>query len=61
MRELKLIRPNIFARGGDTSPKALNGDQKITARQTAWYPYDIRNGHGSKVQSSSKLVKKSAK
>lgn len=58
MRELKLIRPNIFARGGDTSPKAPNGDQELLLCKQLGIRMIFGIGHGSKVQSSSKLVKK---
>lgn len=56
MRELKRIQPHIFARGGDTSSNAPNGDKEIALCKQLGTRMVFGIGHGGKVQSSSKLV-----
>ena len=56
-RELELIRPHIFANGGDRKPK---GDPvpevELCKKLGIEIVYNV--GHGGKVRSSSELVKK---
>lgn len=56
---LRLIRPHIFAKGGDRHPSsvAIPGPEILVCREIGCeIIYDV--GEGGKVQSSSELVKK---
>ena len=55
-RELELIRPHIFANGGDRKENVPVPEYEICAKLGIEMVFNI--GHGGKVQSSSELVKK---
>jgi D-beta-D-heptose 7-phosphate kinase/D-beta-D-heptose 1-phosphate adenosyltransferase len=55
-RELELIRPDIFANGGDRQENVPVPEYEICARLGIQMVFNV--GHGGKVRSSSKLLKK---
>lgn len=56
IRDLAKIRPQIFARGGDTSPTAPNGPQEIALCERLGIRMVFGIGGRGKLQSSSSLV-----
>ena len=61
MHELKRICPAIFAKGGDTSPNAPNGDKEMPLCKQLGIRVIFGVGRGGKVQSSSWLVEAARK
>ena len=57
-RELELIRPHIFANGGDRKENVPVPEYEVCARLGIQMVFNV--GHGGKVRSSSELVKNSA-
>ena len=57
-RELELIRPHVFANGGDRKENVSIPEYEICARLGIEMVFNV--GHGGKVRSSSELVKKVA-
>ncbi|MEK7219299.1 MAG: adenylyltransferase/cytidyltransferase family protein [Patescibacteria group bacterium] len=57
-RELELIRPHVFANGGDRKENVPIPEYEICARLGIEMVFNV--GHGGKVRSSSELVKKVA-
>lgn len=55
-RELELIRPDIFANGGDRKENVPVPEYEVCARLGIVMVFNI--GHGGKIRSSSELVKK---
>lgn len=55
-RELALVRPHIFANGGDRKENVPVPEYEICAKLGIEMVFNV--GHGGKVQSSSELVKK---
>ena len=55
-RELELIRPHIFANGGDRKENGPVPEYEICAKLGIKMVFNV--GHGGKVRSSSELVKK---
>lgn len=58
-RELELIRPDIFANGGDRKDNVPVPEYETCARLGIQMVFNV--GHGGKVRSSSKLLKKYSK
>lgn len=58
-RELELIKPHIFANGGDRKENVPVPEYEICARLGIEMVFNV--GHGGKVRSSSELVKKAQK
>ena len=58
-RELELVKPHIFANGGDRKENTPVPEYEICKRLGIQMVFNV--GHGGKVRSSSELVKKSAK
>ena len=55
-RELELVRPHIFANGGDRKENVPVPEYETCARLGIQMVFNV--GHGGKVRSSSKLLKK---
>ena len=58
-RELELIKPHIFANGGDRKENVPVPEYEVCRRLGIEMVFNI--GHGGKVRSSSELVKQAAK
>ncbi|OGI73048.1 hypothetical protein A3D42_02990 [Candidatus Nomurabacteria bacterium RIFCSPHIGHO2_02_FULL_41_18] len=58
-RELELIRPHIFANGGDRKENVPVPEYEVCKRLGIQMVFNV--GHGGKVRSSSELVKQAKK
>ncbi|MEE9399267.1 MAG: adenylyltransferase/cytidyltransferase family protein [Dehalococcoidales bacterium] len=57
-KTLRMVRPNIFAKGGDRTPDNMPANEIETCKEIGC---EIVYGVGKQLNSSSKLVKKSVK